>query len=121
MQTKTKEDVQYYSYSNKDYWAFVSANEKTQLQKEGKLPANLDHDDVPGGDFESSVYYSDEDQPRKKVDLVSKATNPGTGSPAPLKSPQSAPAAPAKKGGQQSCLGKRASKQVEKADCAQKR
>lgn len=28
MEQKTKEEVQYYSYSNKDYWAFVSANEK---------------------------------------------------------------------------------------------
>ena len=28
---KDKEEVQYYSYSNKDYWAFVSANEKIQL------------------------------------------------------------------------------------------
>ena len=59
LQAKSKEDVQYYSYSNKDYWAFVSANEKVQLQKEGKLPANTEHDDVPGAEFESSICVSD--------------------------------------------------------------
>jgi hypothetical protein len=87
LQQKSKEDVQYYSYSNKDYWAFVSANEKTQLQKEGKLPANYDHDDVPGGDFDSSSYHSaDEDQPNKKfvkVELPAKVVGSPNSAPSP--------------------------------------
>lgn len=92
---KDKEEVQYYSYSNKDYWAFVSANEKIQLQKEGKLPANFDADDVAGADDGSSAYQSEDEQPKttaKKVDVQS-------------------PKASAKK---TSCLNKRTSKQMEK-------
>jgi hypothetical protein len=48
----------------------VSANEKTQLQKEGKLPSNMDDDEVPGANFESE---SDEERPLKKSAMVKKA------------------------------------------------
>ena len=76
IQQKGKGEVQYYNYSNKDYWAFVSANEKTQLKKEGKLPSNMDHDDVPGAEFDSSAYQSEEDQPLKSVAFAKKPEAP---------------------------------------------
>lgn len=101
--------MQYYSYSNKDYWAFVSANEKTQLQKEGKLPVNMDHDDVPGAEFESSVCLSEDENPApsKKVEAAKapKIT---------LKDAPKASSPLAKKGSQPTLLNKRLFKQTEK-------
>jgi hypothetical protein len=111
LQTKAKEEVQYYSYSNKDYWAFVSANEKAQLQKDGKLPANMDGDDIPGAEFESDVQSDIDEMPVKKSSKAEETSKASETVETPLHTPSPVLS---KKDTYPSSLNKRLFKQIEK-------
>lgn len=108
LQQKGKEDVQYHSYTNKDYWSFVSAHEKVQLQREGKLPAILEDDAHGAMDFESSACLSEDEEPKPTAPQTKKYTQEDVVQVSPEPNKRTATTSP------KGLLSKRAHKQLEK-------